>query len=141
MLIEIVLAAALAAQQPSASPAISPPKPSAVDLPALQAKAEAGDADARFKLGKAYEEGLGVKSNDEEAAKWYRMAAEQGNAAAQVQLGILLWTGRGVDEDKAQAVAWYRKAAKQGNAAAMFNLGTAYYNGEGLTTDHRRALE
>jgi len=141
MFIVIILLGALPSQQSPGNPAISSPKTSAVDLTALQSKAESGDGEAQFQMGQAFESGVSVKQNDAEAAKWYRMAAEHGNAAAQVQLGILLWTGRGVDKDKTEAVTWYRKAAKQGNSAAMFNLGTAYYNGEGLSTDNLRALE
>ena len=116
-----------------ASEVAASPQGLPTDLATLRQKAEAGDAEAQFRLGKAFEDGSGVSQSDEEAAKWYEKSATKGNAAAQLELGVLLWTGRGVTKDKAQAVEWYRKAAKQGNGGAMFNLGTAYYNGEGVT--------
>ena len=119
---------------------VSPPQPSAAEVAVLQAKAQAGDADAKLRLGEVYERGAGVKQSDEEAAKWYEKAASQGNSAAEVDLGVLLWSGRGVPEDKTKAVEWYRKAARQGNGSAMFNLGSAYYNGEGVATDELQAL-
>ena len=37
----------------------------------------------QFKLGLMYEHGWGVKQSDEEAVKWYHLAAEGGNADAQ----------------------------------------------------------
>jgi uncharacterized protein len=101
----------------------------------LQAKADAGDADAQVSLGRAYEDGNGVPKNDRQAVRWYRVAAEQGNAKAQDDLGLMFRSGLGVDQDKTEAVKWYRKAAQQENPNAMFNLGTAYYNGDGVAAD------
>ncbi len=98
----------------------------------LQRAAEAGDAEAQFRLGRAYEDGDGAPKNDDLAAKWYRKATDKGSAAAQTSLGVLYLTGRGVDKNKEEAVRWYRKAAKQGYASAYFNLGAAYYNGDGV---------
>lgn len=42
----------------------------------LQKAAAAGDAIAQYKLGVAYQVGMGVEKNAEEAAKWFRMSAE-----------------------------------------------------------------
>ncbi|MFZ3339776.1 MAG: tetratricopeptide repeat protein [Terriglobales bacterium] len=112
---------------------------SAAEVNELQAKAQAGDALAQLKLGKAYGEGNGVPQSDARALKWYRAAAEQGNAAAQNDVGIMFRLGRGVDQDKKEAVEWFRKAAKQENANALFNLGTAYYNGDGVAIDDTAA--
>lgn len=44
--------------------------------------AEQGDANAQYNLGTMYDNGEGVREDDEEAAKWYRKAAEQGDATA-----------------------------------------------------------
>ena len=41
--------------------------------------AEAGHAQAQYKLGDCYWHGIGVEENEEEAVKWYLMAANQGN--------------------------------------------------------------
>lgn len=105
------------------------------EVPDLKAKAEEGDASAQFALGKAYESGTGVPSNDELAVKWYRKSAEQGNAAAEDELGVMYRLGQGVNRDKEEAVRWYHKAAKHGNPQAMFNLGVCYYNGDGVSSD------
>ena len=53
----------------------------------LRLKAEQGDAEAQFNLGKAYLWGRGVAQDNREGMRWYRMAAEQGLAIAQLALG------------------------------------------------------
>ena len=46
--------------------------------------AEQGDADAQFDLAMMYDHGEGVPQGEQEAVKWYRMAADQGDAGAPV---------------------------------------------------------
>lgn len=41
-----------------------------------------GNAEAQYKLGKAYKEGIGVEQNDEEARKWFSLAANQDHMLA-----------------------------------------------------------
>ena len=41
-----------------------------------------GNAEAQYKLGKAYKEGIGVEQNDEEARKWFNLAASQDHMLA-----------------------------------------------------------
>ncbi len=98
----------------------------------LKKKADLGEAEAQYALGRAYESGNGIPQRTDQAALWYRKAAQQGNPKAQNGLGVLYWLGDGIEKDKVEAVRWYHKAARQGNANAMFNLGAAYYNGEGV---------
>ena len=93
------------------------------DIAALQAKANAGDAEAQFELGVDYRWGLGVKRDEAEAMRWYRKAADQGLAKAQYNLAIAYDGGIGVKEDTTEAVRWYRKAAEQGHLKAQFDLG------------------
>ena len=40
--------------------------------------AEEGMAPAQFRLGICYEKGLGVSRDDDQAVKWFRLAADQG---------------------------------------------------------------
>jgi len=101
----------------------------------LQNQAEAGDALAQSRLGKAYRDGTGVPRNDLLAAKWFRKAADQGDASAENGLGTMYRLGEGVARDKEEAVRWYARGAKQGSPQAMFNLGTSYYNGDGVSSN------
>ena len=134
----LVLSVAVATAQDSA-PSPQPsrqetdkPSLSAPDISQLQTKADAGDAAAQTKLGKAFQDGYGVPQSDALALTWLRKAAEQGDASAENDLGIMYRMGQGVTRDKEEAVRWYTKAAKHGSPQAMFNLGAAHYNGEGF---------
>jgi TPR repeat protein len=47
--------------------------------------AEAGNAEAQYRLGWMYEHAKGVWGDDKEALKWYRLAAGQGHVVAQLR--------------------------------------------------------
>ncbi len=102
----------------------------------LRPLAEQGDAAAQYGLGVMYERGQGVRQNDVEAVKWYRLAAKQGHAEAQSNLGLMYVNGQGVMRDHAEAVKWFRLAAEQGNAEALSNLGYMYGHGRGVQQDY-----
>lgn len=78
----------------------------------LREKAEKGDAEAQFELGKMYEAGRGgLTKNFTEAERLYRLSAEQGDAFAQASLAILYRFGKGVPRDYVQAYLWFSLAA------------------------------
>ena len=104
-----------------------------------RARAEQGDAEAQFKLGRMYAKGEGVPQDYVQAVAWFRKAAEQGNAKGQNGLGAMYGSGQGVPQDWVQAVVWFRKAAEQGEAMAQCNLGVMYANGQGVPQDYAEA--
>lgn len=79
-----------------------------------QKLAEQGNVEAQHKLGRMYEEGLGVKQDYKEAVKWYLKAAEKGHAQSQYKLGTMYALGKGVSKDTLEAGKWFGKAAGQG---------------------------
>lgn len=99
--------------------------PNIVDL---QRQAEAGNAEAQFKLAQAYYSGDGVMKDSKQGLEWLRKSARQGYAGAEVTLGYMYQvglTGRdGVEvaRDPHEAASWYRKAAKQQNKNARAHL-------------------
>lgn len=95
----------------------------------LVQKAQKGDPEAQYTLGRMYERGQGVARDDRQAAAWFGKAAERGFAPAQHALGGIYVSGRGVPRDDVQSVVWYRKAADQGFAAAQTALGLRYASG------------
>ncbi len=111
------------------------------DFPATKARAEAGDAEAQYKIGSMYEYGTSVAQNYQEAVKWYRLAAEQGNAISQTNLGRMYERGVGVAKNYQEAVKWYRLAAEQGDAISQINLGRMYANGEGVAENAQEAVK
>jgi len=123
------------------------------EIDALRARAEAGDAEAQYRLARLYtipwdfsgiapangEAVPDVPMDDVEAARWFRLAADQGHVLAQTDLAIRYENGRGVPQDAAEAVRWYRLAADQGYADAQFSLGARYGNGSGVPEDDAEA--
>lgn len=107
--------------------------------PALLAKAKAGDAEAEFQVGWAYEIGEGVQKNFVQSSIWFRKAAEQGLVDAQALLCAHYVDGSGVPKDSVQAALWCQKAAGQGDAFAQFDLGSAYENGDGVPQNYTLA--
>jgi TPR repeat protein len=101
----------------------------------LQAKAEAGDAEAQYLLGNRYYYGKGVAKDQTDGVKWYRKAAAQNYSKAQNKLGYCYESGEGVAKDLVEAVKWYRKAADLNDAGGQYNLGRCYYKGTGVPKD------
>ena len=80
--------------------------------------AESGEPIAQLKLANAYAQGVGVKQDFTEAARWYSRAAEQGNAEAQYYLGVIHSGGFVAPADRVEGYVWFCLAAKSGFKAA-----------------------
>lgn len=106
--------------------------PAAVDIPALIARAAAGDGRAQMDLGWRYHEGDGVAKDYAKAVDLLQKAADQRFALAMVRLGTLYELGHGVPANAATAVTWYRKAADAGVAAGQFEVARTYLEGIGV---------
>jgi TPR repeat protein len=107
-------------------------------LAACKAQAEQGNASCQNLLGILYQEGHGVKANDAEAAKWFRLAADQGHGYAALNLGFCFEKGRGVPQSNADAARWYHRAADQHIPEAEFALGLLALR---VVHDEREALK
>ena len=76
--------------------------------------------------GLMYGNGFGVDMLDDQALKYYGMAAEQGHAEAQFNLAVMHQNGWGVPQSDEHANKWYRLAADQGITEAQIALGRYY---------------
>jgi TPR repeat protein len=92
----------------------------------LRPAAEAGNAQAQYRLALMVRWGRGVAKDPVEAVKWYRHAAEQGHSDSANGLGLQYHSGVGVAKDLAEAAKWFRKAAEAGNVAGAANLASIY---------------
>jgi TPR repeat protein len=99
-------------------------------IPEIEKAAEAGDAEAQFKLGALYANGKGVQQDSKAAAQWLRKSARQGWFPAQTLLGWCYASGNGVSQNAAEAVDWYNKAADQGDTDAMCSLADIFIEGQ-----------
>lgn len=110
-------------------------------VPDIEQAAEAGDAEAQFKLGALYANGKGVKQDSKAAAQWLRKAAKQGVVAAQTLLGWCYAGGNGVSQNPGEAIEWYSQAAEQGDTDAMCSLADLYLEGQpGIEKNVKQAL-
>jgi|GEM_PF-2350504 len=103
-------------------------------------KAEAGDVEAKYNLGRMYYKGESVSQDYKKALKWLFKAAEQGNAGAQNNLGWMYYKGEGISQDYKEAIKWFSKAAVQGNTKAQGNLSMMCAKGEGVPQDYKEAF-
>ena len=117
----LVLAAGCAGPNYQAGMKHYRPENAAQAVAELKPLAEQGDADAQFKLGSLYYQGLGLPQDYKEAIIWLRKAAEQRNVYAQVTLGTIYAEGvRGaIEKDYPQALMWFIFAAAEGDKEAM----------------------
>lgn len=108
----------------------------------LEQSARSGNAESQNMMGtcKSFER-FGMEINEEEAVKWYRMAADQGYAEAQCNLAFCYKKGIGVEEDEQEAYKWYKIAAEQGYPDGQDELGTCYELGIGVKENPAEAYK
>lgn len=104
-------------------------------LAALTAAAQAGDAQAQYRLAEAYLAGRGVKQDDAAAAQWAKKSADQGNADAEAMLAGFYLDGIGVAKDEAKAIPLIDRAMGQKNGMAFY-LGARMARARTQVPDH-----
>jgi TPR repeat protein len=86
---------------------------------------------SQFKVAWIYGNGLGIKQDCKEAARWYTLAANSGSEAAQNNLYVLYSNGcPDFSPNKNLAVHYLKMAADSGNSRAQSNLAYLYSVGE-----------
>ena len=103
--------------------------------------AHAGDVDACYALGRAYEDGDGVPQLEVEAARWISLAAEGGIADARVRMGEMYLAGRGIERNPEMAFRLFEEAAMAGEVRGEYCKGICYLRGLGVLRDTVRACE
>lgn len=98
---------------------------------------------AQTSLGSMAARGLGRRSkDDQEALRWFSLAAWQYHAPGMKHLGDMYLHGRGVRVDYEEAAKWYRLAVQQGAdyAPALKALGDMFSSGRGVPKSMAEAL-
>lgn len=114
-------------------------QPDVQALPTISPVGGRNAGEAEYKRGVAYLRGEGVPINEQEAVRWFRLAAGKGDPRAQAFLGLSYNNGWGVQQNTKEAASWFAQAAEQGNALAQYNLGVFYANGKGVKKDAEEA--
>ncbi len=119
-----------------------------VNLQVIQ-KAVLGDSTVQFQLGQAYQQGVGVTKNMQQAISYYKKAAAQLELRAEYNLGLIYLQGLAGKPDYPAALGWLTHAAFKGNAYAQYALGQIWENGypipsipgePSIEPDHEQAL-
>ena len=84
------------------------------------------DSASQYQLAQAYELGVGVPQNIDDAFYWYSQSAENGNADAQFRLAGLYLAGTDGKPYNKLALEWFIKAALQGNKRATVEIAKLY---------------
>ena len=101
----------------------------------LKVAAGGGDADAAYRLGRAYKLGDGAPADLRKAERWFEKAARAGHGRAGAELGLVIHQqGRSAD-----ALPWLRKAAQAGDPRAQYTLGTILFAGTAVAADPAEA--
>jgi uncharacterized caspase-like protein len=96
----------------------------------LEQAVAAGDADAKYRLAKVLEGGLGVDPDPARALALYQEAANAKIPAAINDMGYFQFTGElGLTKDRDKALALFQEAAAQGHTEALFNVASFAANG------------
>ena len=87
----------------------------------VQKMADAGDAEAAFRLGRYYDR-ESIEPDYSLALKYYQKASDQNHGWATNNLGALYENGRGVPKNDDKAYEYFKKAASEHSQWAYLNL-------------------
>ncbi len=107
----------------------------------LTQAAKEGEPVAHLLLAKIYEQGLGVKINDQKALKHYKLSAQGGEVAAMLEVGIAFKKGKGADVDFNEAVKYFQMSSDNNNPRAHYALGYMYFKGFGIEQNYEKAVD
>jgi TPR repeat protein len=93
-------------------------------------KAETGDAESQYYVGKSLELGHGTPISPEEAFDWYGLAAENGSTKAKHRLAILPFNSLGTIRSAETSLKFLREFAEAGDALLQFYLGRYLHENE-----------
>lgn len=88
---------------------------------------EENDAEAQYKLGSMFYQGVGLPHPDfRRAVAFFSRAANNGYAPAQVKLGLLYWRGEGITKNLKMAHKWLYLAQEPENMRWFYYVGPSF---------------
>jgi hypothetical protein len=107
----------------------------ATALSILKPLAQEGQARAQYYLGRIYDRGWGVESDQLEAVRLYTLSALQGYSDAFFSLGQKYYSGEGIATDQKSAADLFLLGAITGDRDAQWAIGHCFLYGEGRDQD------
>lgn len=110
---------------------------------ALELKANTGDAEAQFQLGRLYDnpDNSSTSEDCKKALAWYEKAAAQGFPKAAEYSAYLLLHGLAGEIDHERAMRWLMPIANRGDAWARELIADSYHRGQGTSPNLAEALK
>jgi uncharacterized protein len=105
------------------------------ELPAVRARAQAGDSAYQMVMGLATGLGLCMAPDWSASLQWHQKAANQGNMESALAVGSLYRDGWGTPKDLPRAAEYFRRSAEGGNSEAQYELAILYTFGRGVAQD------
>ncbi|XP_066429552.1 LRP2-binding protein isoform X1 [Eleutherodactylus coqui] len=98
---------------------------------------------AAYNVGRACYEGCGMRHSDEEAERWWLVAADNGNPKASVKAQSVLgmFYSRPPNKNLQKAFFWHSEACGNGSVESQGALGVMYFYGLGIKRNLHCALE
>ncbi|XP_072262242.1 LRP2-binding protein [Pyxicephalus adspersus] len=98
---------------------------------------------AAYNLGLACFEGCGMRHSDEEAERWWLLAADNGNpkASMKAQSTLGMFYSRPSSMNLKKAFFWHSEACGNGSVESQGALGVMYLYGQGIQRNQQFALE
>ena len=110
------------------------------DILELEAKARAGDMDAKHALGMAYRRGDGVPVDKSKGAELIIEAADGGCKPALSSVGVCYYYGDGVPKNHRLAMKWCLAAASAGLGVGFFNVADLFDDSDQIPKNPVEAL-
>lgn len=96
-----------------------------------------------YRIAKHFNRGLGVEQDQEEAAKYFFLAADKGNGYAQYSLANMYKNGVGVEQDYEEALMFFELSDRTLKAKSMpfctYQIANLYEKGLGTERDELKA--
>ncbi|KAJ6232423.1 sel1-repeat-containing protein ybeq [Anaeramoeba flamelloides] len=103
-------------------------------------KAKKGFPEYQNLYGNLLQFGNGVEKNENEAFKYFKLAAKGGDADGMKNVGLSMLRKYGnLKKDWNKIIKWYKKAIIYGHSGAINNLGIRYSRGEGVQINNQEA--
>ncbi|KAM8940433.1 LRP2-binding protein isoform 2-T2 [Pelodytes ibericus] len=97
---------------------------------------------AAYNIGTAYFEGYGVTHSDNEAERWWLLAADDGNPKGVLAQSVLgMYYSRPETQDLQKAFFWHSEACANGSLESQGVLGVMYLTGQGTKKNLQFASE
>ena len=107
---------------------------------AMSKKAEKGNANSQYEIGRMLLSGKGTNIDASQSINWLQKAADQGHKKAATRLGIIYYKGDGVPSNPERAFELFKRVAST-EVLAQYYMGEAYADGRGITRDYYAAID